>query len=164
MSLEVHAFTAELARRIGGFLGEIKLCAPRQAFPLSLQMADRYTDNRLILLGDAAHAIHPIAGQGLNMGLRDAAALADVIAESRSTGLDIGGAAIGDYEAWRNFDNKLLGLTTDMLNRLFSNNILPLRHARRLGLAAVNWAKPAQTFFMKEAAGESGALPSLLRR
>lgn len=164
MSLEVHAFTAELARRIGGFLGEIKLCAPRQAFPLSLQMADRYTDNRLILLGDAAHAIHPIAGQGLNMGLRDAAALADVIAESRSTGLDIGGTAIGDYEAWRNFDNKLLGLTTDMLNRLFSNNILPLRHARRLGLAAVNWAKPAQTFFMKEAAGESGALPSLLRR
>ena len=164
MSLEVHAFTAELARRIGGFLGEIKLCAPRQAFPLSLQMADRYTDNRLILLGDAAHAIHPIAGQGLNMGLRDAAALADVIAESRSTGLDIGGAAIGDYEAWRNFDNKLLGLTTDMLNRLFSNNILPLRHARRLGLAAVNWVKPAQTFFMKEAAGESGTLPSLLRR
>ena len=164
MSLEVHAFTAELARRIGGFLGEIKLCAARQAFPLSLQMADRYTDNRLILLGDAAHAIHPIAGQGLNMGLRDAAALADVIAESRSTGLDIGGAAIGDYEAWRNFDNKLLGLTTDMLNRLFSNNILPLRHARRLGLAAVNWAKPAQIFFMKEAAGESGALPSLLRR
>ena len=164
MSLETHAFTAELARRIGGFLGEIKLCAARQAFPLSLQMADRYTDNRLILLGDAAHAIHPIAGQGLNMGLRDAAALADVIAESRSTGLDIGGAAIGDYEVWRNFDNKLLGLTTDMLNRLFSNNILPLRHARRLGLAAVNWAKPAQTFFMKEAAGESGALPSLLRR
>ena len=163
MALGASAFTAELARRIGGFLGEIELCAPRQAYPLSLQMAERYTDTRLVLVGDAAHAIHPIAGQGLNMGLRDAAALADVIAESRSAGLDLGGAAIGDYEAWRNFDNKMLGASTDILNRLFSNNIAPLRHARRLGLAAVNRFKPAQQFFMKEAAGETGLLPSLLR-
>jgi len=79
MALETDAFTTELARRIGGFLGEIKLSAPRQAYPLSLQMAERYTDTRLVLVGDAAHAIHPIAGQGLNMGLRDAAALADVV-------------------------------------------------------------------------------------
>ena len=164
MTLDEATFTAELARRIGGFLGEIKLCAPRQAYPLSLQMAERYTDDRLVLVGDAAHAIHPIAGQGLNMGLRDAAALADVVAESRSAGLDLGGAAIGDYEAWRNFDNKMLGASTDMLNRLFSNNIAPIRHARRLGLAAVNRFKPAQQFFMKEAAGETGRLPSLLRR
>jgi len=163
MALETDAFTTELARRIGGFLGEIKLSAPRQAYPLSLQMAERYTDTRLVLVGDAAHAIHPIAGQGLNMGLRDAAALADVVAEARSVGLDLGGAAIGDYEAWRNFDNKMLGVSTDMLNRLFSNNIAPLRHARRLGLAAVNRFKPAQMFFMKEAAGETGTLPSLLR-
>jgi 2-octaprenyl-6-methoxyphenol hydroxylase len=98
------------------------------------------------------------------MGLRDAAALADVVAEARSVGLDLGGAAIGDYEAWRNFDNKTLALSTDMLNRLFSNNIAPLRHARRLGLAAVNRFKPAQQFFMNEAAGETGTLPSLLRR
>lgn len=164
MALDEAAFTAELARRIGGFLGEIKLCAPRQAFPLSLQMAERYTDNRLVLLGDAAHAIHPLAGQGLNLGLRDAAALADVVTESRSVGLDLGGAAIGEYEVWRNFDNKMLGLTTDMLNRLFSNNIMPIRHVRRLGLAAVNRFKPAQKFFMKEAAGETGNLPSLLKR
>jgi 2-octaprenyl-6-methoxyphenol hydroxylase len=163
MALDEAAFTAELARRVGGFLGEINLCAPRQSFPLSLQMADRYTDNRLVLIGDAAHAIHPIAGQGLNMGLRDAAALADIVTDSRALGLDIGGAAIGDYEAWRNFDNKLLGLATDMLNRLFSNNILPLRHARRLGLAAIDRIKPAQIAFMKEAAGETGMLPSLLR-
>lgn len=164
MQLDEAAFTAELSRRIGGFLGEISLCAPRQAFPLNLQMADRYTDQRLVLVGDTAHAIHPIAGQGLNMGLRDAAALADVVAESRSVGLDLGGAAIGDYEAWRNFDNKMLGVTTDMLNRLFSNNIAPIRHARRLGLAAVNRFKPAQTFFIKEAAGETGTLPSLMRK
>lgn len=164
MDLDETAFTAELARRIGGFLGEIKLSAPRQTFPLSLQMAERYTDNRLVLVGDAAHAIHPIAGQGLNMGLRDGAALADVVAESRAVGLDLGGAAIGDYDAWRNFDNKFLGLTTDMLNRLFSNNIAPIRHVRRLGLAAINRFKPAQTLFMKEAAGETGTLPSLLRR
>ena len=164
MALDEAAFTAELARRIGGFLGDIQLCAPRQAYPLSLQMAERYSDMRLVLVGDAAHAIHPIAGQGLNMGLRDAAALADVVADSRAVGLDIGGAAIGDYEAWRNFDNKMLGVTTDLLNRLFSNNIAPLRHVRRLGLAAVNRFKPAQTFFMKEAAGEAGALPTLLRR
>ena len=163
MALDEAAFTTELARRIGGFLGEIKLSAPRQAFPLSLQMAERYTETRLVLVGDAAHAIHPLAGQGLNMGLRDAAALADVVAETRSVGLDLGGAAIGEYEAWRNFDNKMLGVSTDMLNRLFSNNIAPLRHARRLGLAAVNRFKPAQTFFMKEAAGETGVLPSLLR-
>jgi 2-octaprenyl-6-methoxyphenol hydroxylase len=163
MALQTDAFTTELARRIGGFLGEIKLSAPRQAYPLSLQMAERYTDDRLVLVGDAAHAIHPIAGQGLNMGLRDAAALADVVAEARGVGLDLGGAAIGDYEAWRNFDNKMLGVSTDILNRLFSNNIAPLRHARRLGLAAVNRFKPAQMFFMKEAAGETGTLPSLLR-
>ena len=163
MALGDMAFTAELARRIGGFLGEIKLCAPRQTFPLSLQMAERYTGNRLVLVGDAAHAIHPIAGQGLNMGLRDAAALADVVAESRSVGLDLGGSAIEAYEAWRNFDNKMLGASTDVLNRLFSNNIMPIRHARRLGLAAVNRSKTAQKFFMKEAAGETGNLPSLLR-
>jgi len=163
MALDEASFTTELARRIGGFLGEIELTAPRQAFPLSLQMAERYTETRLVLVGDAAHAIHPIAGQGLNMGLRDAAALADVVTEARSVGLDLGGAAIGEYEAWRNFDNKTLALSTDMLNRLFSNNIAPLRHARRLGLAAVNRFKPAQMFFMREAAGETGTLPSLLR-
>ena len=163
MALDADAFTAELARRIGGFLGEVSLCAPRAAYPLSLQMAERYTDTRLALVGDAAHAIHPIAGQGLNMGLRDAAALADVVAEARSVGLDIGGAVLGDYAAWRNFDNKALAMSTDILNRLFSNNIAPVRHARRLGLAAVNRFKPAQKFFMQEAAGEAGTLPSLLR-
>ncbi len=163
LAIDETAFIAELRRRIGNFLGDITLTAPRLTYPLSLQMAERYTDTRLALIGDAAHAIHPIAGQGLNMGLRDAAALADVIAAARSVGLDIGGADLGEYEAWRNFDNQMLGMSTDILNGLFSNNIMPLRHARRLGLAAINQSDLAKSFFMTEASGQSGDLPSLLR-
>lgn len=163
IALSQEAFLAELARRTGGFLGEMSLCAPRQSYPLSLQMAERYTDTRLVLVGDAAHAIHPLAGQGLNMGLRDAAALADVIAASRAVGLDIGGSDLRAYGAWRNYDNQMLAMSTDLLNGLFSNKILPLRHGRRLGLAAVNRSAIAKTFFMKEAAGQKGQLPSLIR-
>ena len=162
LAIDETAFIAELRRRIGDFLGDMTLTAPRQTYPLSLQMAERYTDTRLALIGDAAHAIHPIAGQGLNMGLRDAAALADVIAAARSVGLDIGGTDLGDYEAWRNFDNQMLAMSTDILNGLFSNKIMPLRHARRLGLAAVNQSDLAKSFFMIEASGQSGDLPSLL--
>ncbi len=163
IALPEEAFLAELARRMGDFLGPITLCAPRQSYPLSLQMAEAYTDTRLVLVGDAAHAIHPLAGQGLNMGLRDAAALADVIAQARALGLDIGGANLGAYSTWRHFDNQMLALSTDILNGLFSNNIAPLRHARRLGLAVVNRSDMAKAFFMKEASGQIGELPSLLR-
>jgi len=164
MAIDEAAFIAELGRRIGDFLGKMSLCAPRQAYPLSLQMAERYTDTRLALIGDAAHAIHPLAGQGLNMGLRDVAALADVIASARAVGLDIGGANLGEYATWRNFDNQTLAMSTDVLNALFSNKILPLRHVRRLGLAAVNQSDLAKSFFMNEASGELGELPSLLRQ
>lgn len=163
MALPDEAFAAELARRFGDFLGELKPCAPRWAYPLSLQMAERYTADRLALVGDAAHAIHPIAGQGLNMGLRDGAALADVIGEALSNGLDIGGASLSEYEIWRNFDNSVLAGATDIFNRLFSNNIAPIKHARRLGLGLVDRIAPARTLFMKEAAGQIGDLPSLLR-
>lgn len=163
MALADDAFAAELARRFGDFLGEVKPCAPRWAYPLSLQMAERYTAERLALVGDAAHAIHPIAGQGLNMGLRDGAALADVVDRALATGLDIGGASLSDYEIWRNFDNTVLAGATDIFNRLFSNNIGPVKHARRLGLGLVDRIAPARTFFMKEAAGQMGELPSLLR-
>lgn len=162
LAIDENAFISELRRRIGDFLGDMTLTAPRQTYPLSLQMAERYTDTRLALIGDAAHAIHPIAGQGLNMGLRDAAALADVMAAVQSVGLDIGGTDLGDYEAWRNFDNQMLAMSTDILNGLFSNKIMPLRHARRLGLAAVNQSDLAKFFFMIEASGQSGDLPSLL--
>ena len=162
MNLPEKAFIAELRRRSGNFLGEMFLCADRQMFPLSLQMAETYTSNRLALVGDAAHAIHPLAGQGLNMGLRDAAALADVIVKSKSLGLDIG-TDLKDYNVWRNFDTQVLAASTDILNRVFSNRVSPIRHMRRLGLAAINQTSVAKSFFMKEASGKSGNLPSLLR-
>lgn len=161
--LTEEAFLAELHRRIGGLLGQMFLCAPRQVFPLSLQMADSYTQNRLALIGDAAHAIHPLAGQGLNMGFRDGAALADVVFKARSVGLDIGGTDLDDYAVWRNFDNQMLAMSTNILNALFSNNFAPLKHARRLGLTALNRTQALKTVFMKEASGQLGDLPSLLR-
>jgi len=163
MALNEMAFEAELTRRMGDFLGDISLCAPRAVYPLSLQMAEDYTQECFALVGDAAHAIHPLAGQGLNMGFRDAAALADVVGEALSLGLDIGGACLGDYAAWRNFDNKALAMSTDILNRLFSNNLGPLKQARRLGLAAVNRLDVARNFFMQEAAGRNGVLPTLMQ-
>jgi len=163
MLMSEAAFMAELRRRIGDFLGETFLCADRQSYPLSLQMADSYIGLRLALVGDAAHAIHPLAGQGLNMGIRDAAALADVIAQSRMAGLDIGGADLDNYAAWRNFDNQILATSTDILSRVFSNNTLPLRHGRRLGLAAINRSDKLKAFFMNEASGQTGDVPTLLR-
>jgi 2-octaprenyl-6-methoxyphenol hydroxylase len=156
-------FMAEVSRRFGDHLGALEITGPKLSYPLSLQMAERYTSGRLALIGDAAHVVHPIAGQGLNMGLRDVAALADVIAGAQSTGLDIGGAELEAYAQWRRGDNRILGAATDQMNRLFSNPIAPLRHLRRLGLAAVDKTDIARTFFMAEAAGELGELPALLR-
>ena len=162
MALPEASFAAELARRFGDMYGQVGPCAPRWSYPLSLQMAEDYTKGRLALIGDAAHAIHPIAGQGLNMGLRDAAALADVVYEARSNGLDIG-MQLEDMQVWRNFDNRVLAASTDIFNRLFSNNIAPIKHARRLGLGLMDKLAPAQSFFINEAAGLHGELPSLLR-
>ena len=156
-------FLSEFRRRSGDFLGDMFVSAERQVFPLSLQMSEGYTATRLALVGDAAHAIHPLAGQGLNMGLRDAAALADVIGKAQSLGLDVGGAALDDYEVWRNFDNEALARMTDSLNKLFSNNNLPLRHLRRLSLFTVNKTPMIKTFLMKEASGYNGNIPPLLR-
>lgn len=162
MALPEAAFAAELARRFGDMYGQVGPCAPRWSYPLSLQMAEDYVTGRMALIGDAAHAIHPIAGQGLNMGLRDAAALADVVYEAKSNGLDIG-TNLDNMQIWRNFDNRVLAASTDIFNRLFSNNIVPIKHARRLGLGLMDKIAPAQSFFINEAAGLHGELPSLLR-
>lgn len=157
-------FTAALGNCVGGFLGEIALASPRFVYPLGLSHAGRYTDQRLALVGDAAHAIHPIAGQGLNMGIRDVAALAEVVVDARRLGRDIGDPDIlASYERWRRVDNMMLTVTTDGLTRLFSNDIAPIRAVRDLGLGVVNATPPARRFFMRHAMGVVGDLPRLVR-
>jgi 2-octaprenyl-6-methoxyphenol hydroxylase len=157
-------FTAELARRAGAHLGAIRLVGPRFSYPLSLQIADRLVGERVAIVGDAAHAIHPIAGQGLNLGLRDVAALAECLADAVRVGLDVSdSAALGRYERWRRFDNVSMALATDALTRLFSNDWGRLRLARDLGMAATGMIGPARRFFMRHAGGATGDLPRLLR-
>ncbi|WP_374763143.1 UbiH/UbiF/VisC/COQ6 family ubiquinone biosynthesis hydroxylase [Yunchengibacter salinarum] len=164
MNLDDAAFTDEVARRVGDFLGEVRVVGGRWSWPLGLHWAERYTDHRLALVGDAAHGIHPIAGQGLNMGLRDVAALADMVAHRLYAGLDMGTAdATADYEARRRFDNVTLAAVTDGLNRLFSNDLPPIRLARDMGLAAVNRIPKLKRFFMAHARGTVGTLPALLQ-
>ena len=164
MALEDEAFLAELKKRFGDFLGELEVVGPRWAYPLSLQYAERAHDHRLVLAGDASHGMHPIAGQGLNMGLRDVAVLAEVLTDGRRLGLDPGdGLLLQSYERWRGFDNTLMLAMTDALNRLFSNDIEPVRIARDLGLAAVNKLPPLKRVFMQHAMGTVGELPRLMR-
>ena len=127
-------------------------------------LAERYVDRRLALIGEAAHVIHPIAGQGLNLGIRDVAALAEIVIDTRRLGLDIGDdAVLRRYQQWRRLDTMLLAAVTDGLNRLFSNSIPPLRLARDLGLAAVNRLPPLKRFLMRDAMGVTGDLPRLVR-
>lgn len=157
-------FHRELASRFGDYLGELQLEGPRFSYPLSLQMARRYTAPRLALIGDAAHGMHPVAGQGMNMGLRDVAALAESLVEARRIGMDLGSPQIlARYERWRRFDNMLMLGLTDTLVRLFSNDWAPLKLARDLGMAAVNRTPPMKHFFMRHAMGLTGDLPRLLR-
>jgi 2-octaprenyl-6-methoxyphenol hydroxylase len=157
-------FLDDLRPRFGDFLGAIRLEGPRFAYPLSLQFANAYTGRRLAVVGDAAHGMHPVAGQGMNMGLRDVAALAEVLVEARRLGVDPGSAMPLDrYGRWRRFDNMLMLGLTDGLVRLFSNNLPPLRLARDLGLAAVNRLPPVKRFFMRHAMGLVGELPRLMR-
>ena len=164
MALGEAGFAAEMARRFGDYLGRLEVVGGRWSFPLGLSHATRYSDTRLVLVGDAAHAIHPISGQGLNLGLRDVAALAEVLVDARRLGLDIGAPDVIDrYERWRRFDTAMLLAVTDGLNRLFSNDIAPIRLVRDLGLAAVNQAPPLKSFFMRHAMGAIGDLPRLAR-
>jgi 2-octaprenyl-6-methoxyphenol hydroxylase len=164
LALDEAGFAAEVAARFGDHLGALEVVGPRWSYPLSLLNAERYVDTRLALVGDAAHAMHPIAGQGLNLGLRDVAALAEVLIEARRLGLDLGEAhVLARYQRWRRLDAVTLLAATDGLNRLFSNDVAPLRLARDLGLAAVHRLPPLKRLFMRHARGTVGKLPRLLR-
>jgi 2-octaprenyl-6-methoxyphenol hydroxylase len=164
LALDSQAFENEIARRFGTYLGPITVTGPRWSYPLGLHLARDYVRPRLAIIGDAAHGIHPIAGQGLNLGFRDVAALAQVLTDAARQGEDIGGMGVlSRYERWRRFDTVALAASTDLLNRLFSNDIGPLRLARDLGLALAGAVGPARRFFMREAGGDTGILPRLMR-
>jgi 2-octaprenyl-6-methoxyphenol hydroxylase len=158
------ALAGEIASRIDGTLGDIEVIAPQAVWPLGYHHAASYTAERLVLVGDAGHGIHPIAGQGLNMGFRDVAALAEVIIEAARTGQDLGSPdVLKRYSAWRRLDNSMVGAVTDGLNRLFAVPGRLPSAVRRFGLAAVERVPPLKARFMAEARGETGKLPALLR-
>ncbi len=157
-------FVREVGQRFGDQWGALGIAGPRWSYPLSMQLALAYMAPRFALAGDAAHSVHPIAGQGLNLGLRDAAALAEVVVEARRLGLDIGSEAVlARYQSWRRFDNAMFTASMDALNRLFSNDIAPMAMARRFGMDVVDSITPLKRFFMRQAGGEGGEVPRLMR-
>jgi 2-octaprenyl-6-methoxyphenol hydroxylase len=164
MKLSDGDFDAEIARRFGAHLGATKAAGPRWSYPLKFHLARGYVAPRFALAGDAAHGIHPIAGQGLNLGFKDAAALAECALDAARLGLDIGNPdTLKRYERWRRFDSFALAASTDALNRLFSNDIAPLRLVRDFGLGVVDGFAPLRRFFMRHAGGDVGKLPRLLK-
>jgi len=163
LTLSPRAFLAEADKRMKGMLGTIALAGPLSSYPLGFHHAAHITDTRLALVGDAAHGIHPIAGQGVNLGFRDAAALAEVLIEGVRLGLDPGDAQLLQrYERWRGLDTFLVAAATDGLTRLFGVPGRAASTVRRLGIGVVERVPPLKAFFMAEARGESGALPKLL--
>ena len=164
LKLPEQAWLAEAEKRMGSFLGKLSLAAPMQSYPLGYHRAARIVDKRLALVGDAAHGIHPIAGQGVNLGYRDAAALTEVIVEGMRTGMDPGDAQLlTRYQRWRALDSLSVTIMMDGLVRLFDVPGKPASLVRRLGLSAVQRLGPLKTQFMSEARGESGPLPRLLQ-
>lgn len=164
MAMSDADFLTALRPAFGSFLGQISLTGARFSYPLGLTLANSFVADRIALLGDAAHGMHPIAGQGLNAGLRDVAALADVLEQARARGQDIGGAqTLAQYQQWRRFDTATLALATDAFNRLFSNDNPFLRTARDIGMGLVNAAPGLRRGFIREAAGLDGDLPRLMR-
>jgi 2-octaprenyl-6-methoxyphenol hydroxylase len=164
LALPDQDFHGELERRFGLHLGEIEVVGPRRAYPIGLWIARAFIGPRLALVGDAAHVIHPIAGQGLNMGLKDVAALAETIVDAARLGLDPGSVAVLErYQRWRRFDTMAMGVATDGLNRLFSNRSDLLRFARDFGLGLVDRLPGLKQLFIREAAGLVGEVPKLLK-
>ena len=164
LALDEPGFTRELRVRFGGHLGEVDPTGPRWSYPLRLHLARSYVQHRFALIGDAAHTIHPIAGQGLNLGLKDAAALAETVLDAARLGLDFGrNDVLERYERWRRFDSLALAAATDGLNRLMSNDIPLLRLGRNLGMGIVDAIPPLRQFFMRHAGGDVGTLPRLLK-
>lgn len=164
MALSERAFLAEVSKRTGGLLGEISLAAPRSSYPLGFHHAATITAQRLALVGDAAHGIHPIAGQGLNLGFRDVAALVEVLVEGARLGLDLGDAQLlARYQRWRSVDSLAVSVATDTLTRLFGIPGKPASAIRRFGLGMVQKLPPLKAAFMAEARGTRGDLPRLLQ-
>jgi 2-octaprenyl-6-methoxyphenol hydroxylase len=164
LTLPDDAFNAEIARRFGAHLGATHTEGPRWSYPLRFHLARGFVKPRFALAGDSAHGIHPIAGQGLNLGFKDVAALAEVTLEAARLGLDIGSLdVLKRYERWRRFDSVTLAASMDALNRIFSNDIAPLRMARDLGMGIVDQIGPLRRFFMRHAGGDIGKLPRLLK-
>jgi 2-octaprenyl-6-methoxyphenol hydroxylase len=163
-ALSDEDFLEVLRPRFGDFRGEIALRGARYTYPLSLSIANRFVSDRLALIGDAAHGVHPIAGQGLNAGLRDVAALAQVLHEAAHRGEDIAAQDVLErYQQWRRFDTATLALATDLTNRLFSNDNPLLRAARDLGMGAISRMPALRRGFIREAAGLTGELPTLMK-
>jgi 2-octaprenyl-6-methoxyphenol hydroxylase len=164
VALPDDAFHAALEERFGLRLGDIVAVGPRRAYPVGLWIARRFVAQRLALVGDSAHVIHPIAGQGLNMGLRDVAALAEAVVDAARVGLDPGDPTVLErYQRWRRFDTFLMGASTDGLNRLFSNHSDAMRLLRDVGLGVVDRLPGLKKLFIREAAGLAGEIPKLLR-
>jgi 2-octaprenyl-6-methoxyphenol hydroxylase len=164
VALDGEAFHAELEKRFGLHLGDLRALDPPKSFPLGYFVARSFVAERLALVGDAAHVIHPIAGQGLNLGLKDAAALAEVIVDAARLGLDFGQAdVLARYQQWRRFDTMAMGVATNALNLLFSNRSTLLRSVRDIGLGLVDRLPPLKNAFIQQAAGLSGEIPRLLK-
>ena len=164
MALEDEAFLDQLTNRFGEYLGALSLAGPRFSYPLSFHLSQDFIAPRLALIGDAARAIHPIAGQGFNLGVKDIAALADTLDGARDVGLDIGALTVlQKYQRWRRFDSTMLALGTDALNRLFMIDHAPLRAIRSAGMGLVNQIKPLRKTFMRQAGADLGDLPPLMQ-
>lgn len=165
MELPEDEFVQEIKERVGDYLGDLRCTGPRFTYPLSLMHAKSYIAPRIALIGDAAHGMHPLAGQGVNVGFRDVGVLAELLTEQFRLGLDIGSNDVLEhYQRWRRFDNVTMLAVTDNLNRLFTNSILPIKLVRGIGLWTVDKIPPLKRLFMRHAMGLVGDLPEMVRK